>query len=147
MVKPKEIDGRGDAFIETGYGMEGVLPDAIAERIYLNEMVPRFKKKDYYGGIDAAVTTIMEISAGEYSADDYGKKEAWKKILPFIFMLIIFILIFVFKAGQARRYAHTNGMTFWAAWALMNAASYRVLNISTIRRKFLSTLQNEPLIE
>lgn len=121
MVKPKEIDGRGETFIATGYGLEGVLPDAIAKRIVEYEMIPHFKEKDYYSGIEAAAVTIMEITSGEYSADEYSKSNAWKAILPFIFVIVVFIVIIALKVGQTRRYAHTNGMTFWAAWSLMNA--------------------------
>lgn len=123
MVKPKEIDGRGEAFIAPGYGLEGVLPDAIAKRIVENEMIPRFKEKDYYGGIANAVTTVMEITGGEYSADDYGKKSLLTSILPFLFTIIIIIIIIAAKAKQAKRYASTNGLGFWAAWSIMNAAN------------------------
>lgn len=122
MVKPKEIDGRGDAFIATGRGLEGVLPDAIAKRIVENEMIPNFKGKNYYGGISDAALTVMQITGGEYSADDYAKPKL-KSFLPFLFGIIIFIIIIGMKAGQTRRYASTNGMGFWAAWALMSAAS------------------------
>ena len=121
MVKPKELDGKGEAFIATGYGVEGVFPDAIAKRIVENEMIPYFKEKDYYNGIAAAAYTTMEITSGEYSADDYAKPNL-KSFLPFVFVIIIFIIIIFFKVGKARRYATTNDMTFWAAWSLMNAA-------------------------
>jgi uncharacterized protein len=123
MIKPKEIDGKGEAFIAPGYGLEGVLPDAIAKRIVENEMIPRFKEKDYYGGIASAVTTVMEITGGEYSADDYAKKAKMKNFIPFIVILLIMGIIFYTRAKQARRYASTNGLGFWAAWSLMNAAS------------------------
>ena len=65
MVKPKEIDGRGEVFIAPGYGNEGVLPDAIAKRIVELEMIPNFKKRNYYGGIASAATTVMEITGGK----------------------------------------------------------------------------------
>lgn len=123
MVKPKEIDGKGEVFIETGYGMEGVLPDAIAKRIVENEIIPNFKNKDYYGGISNAANTIMAISSGEYSADEYSKKGALKSILPFLFVIIIFIIIMVMKASNTKKYASTNGLGFWAAWALLNASN------------------------
>lgn len=122
MVKPKEIDGRGDAFIATGYGLEGVLPDAIAKRIVENEMIPAFKQKDYYGGIATAAQVAMEITAGEYTADDYNKFNI-KSILPFLFGIIIFIIIISAQVGKTKKYANTNGMGFWAAWSLMSAAS------------------------
>ena len=122
MVKPKEVDGKGDAFIATGYGLEGVLPDAIAKRIVENEMIPAFKQKDYYGGIAKAAQISMEITAGEYTADEYNKI-SFKKILPFLFGLLIMIIIIALQAGKVRSYANTNGLTFWAAWSLMSAAS------------------------
>lgn len=123
MVKPKEIDGRGEVFIAPGYGLEGVLPDAIAKRIVENEMIPHFKQMDYYGGIESAAVTIMEITGGEYTADEYASGGGLKNMLPFLGIIIVFIIIMVMKAGKTRSYASTNGMGFWAAWALLNASS------------------------
>jgi len=123
MVKPKEIDGRGEVFIAPGYGLEGVLPDAIAKRIVENEMIPHFKQKDYYGGVESAVVTIMSITSGEFSADEYAKGAGAKSMLPFLGVILIFIIIMALKAKQTRTYASTNNMGFWAAWALMNASS------------------------
>ena len=123
MIKPKEIDGRGEVFIAPGYGLEGVLPDAIAKRIVENEMIPHFKQQDYYGGIESAATTIMEITGGEYTADDYANGAGLKNMLPFLGVIFIVILIMIIKARKTRQYASTNSMGFWAAWALLNASS------------------------
>src|SRR5690606_14028258 len=62
LVKPKEIDGKGSTFIATGYGLEGVIPDAIAKRIVEYEMVPAFKDKNYSGGIAAALQVMADLS-------------------------------------------------------------------------------------
>ena len=51
--------------IEVGYGLEGVMPDAIARRIVANTMAPHFKQGDYYGGIDAGVDQMIRIIDGE----------------------------------------------------------------------------------
>lgn len=51
--------------IETGYGIEGVLPDAIAKRIIDNDIVPRFKQGDFYGGISAGVDRMLRVIDGE----------------------------------------------------------------------------------
>jgi uncharacterized protein len=51
--------------IETGYGLEGVMPDAIAKRIVDEIIVPRFKQGDFFGGIDAGVSRMMSIIDGE----------------------------------------------------------------------------------
>jgi len=51
--------------IEVGYGLEGALPDAGAKRIISEEITPRFKAGDYYGGIRAGVDRIVRVVEGE----------------------------------------------------------------------------------
>jgi len=51
--------------IEVGYGLEGVLPDAIASRIIREVIVPHFRSNDYPGGIEAGVEAIMTVARGE----------------------------------------------------------------------------------
>jgi uncharacterized protein len=51
--------------IEVGYGLEGVLPDAIANRIINEVIVPRFRNNDYSGGIEAGVNAILQVTKGE----------------------------------------------------------------------------------
>ena len=41
--------------IEVGYGLEGVIPDAIAKRVIAEIMTPYFRQGDFYGGLNAAV--------------------------------------------------------------------------------------------
>lgn len=47
--------------IETGYGMEALLPDVICFRILLDELVPRFQQGDYAGGLLATVGRIKVL--------------------------------------------------------------------------------------
>jgi len=51
--------------IEVGYGLEGVVPDAIAHRIIDETIVPRLRSGDYYGGIDAGVDQLIGLINGE----------------------------------------------------------------------------------
>lgn len=51
--------------IEVGYGLEGVLPDAIAKRIIEDDIIPRFRNGDFYAGIDAGLTRVMGVIEGE----------------------------------------------------------------------------------
>ena len=51
--------------IEVGYGLEGVLPDATANRIIRDVIVPRFRANDYGGGIEAGVNAILNVAKGE----------------------------------------------------------------------------------
>ena len=124
MIKPKEkaVDGIGEAFIATGYGLEGVLPDAIAKRIVENEMIPYFKEKKYSWGIIAGANTVMSITSGEFSADEYAKKNSggW---IPFVFVLLFIIFFVILKSKGASKYAASNNLGFWTALMMMNASS------------------------
>jgi uncharacterized protein len=51
--------------IEVGYGLEGALPDAVANRIIDETIAPRFKAGDYHGGILAGVLQIEDVIEGE----------------------------------------------------------------------------------
>ena len=51
--------------IEVGYGLEGVMPDAIASRIIREVITPRFRSGDFAGGIEAGVDAILKVTKGE----------------------------------------------------------------------------------
>ena len=51
--------------VEVNYGLEGVIPDAIAKRIGTETIAPYFKNNDYYGGINAGVDQIIGLIEGE----------------------------------------------------------------------------------
>jgi uncharacterized protein len=51
--------------IEVGYGLEGVMPDAIASRIIRDVITPRFRSGDFAGGIEAGVDSMLKVTRGE----------------------------------------------------------------------------------
>lgn len=51
--------------LEVGYGLEGVIPDAVAKRVIAETITPYFKAGDYAGGIDAGVMQLMKLIEGE----------------------------------------------------------------------------------
>lgn len=51
--------------LEVGYGLEGVIPDAVAKRVIAETITPYFKNGDYAGGIDAGVAQLMKLIEGE----------------------------------------------------------------------------------
>jgi uncharacterized protein len=51
--------------IEVGYGLEGVIPDAVARRIIAEVITPLFRQGDFYGGLQAGVQSIMLRIDGE----------------------------------------------------------------------------------
>jgi uncharacterized protein len=73
--------------IEVRYGLEGVIPDAVAKRVIAETITPFFKAGDYYGGIDAGVTQLIQLIEGEPlpppAASDSGGGDA-----PFILLIV-----------------------------------------------------------
>ena len=51
--------------IETGYGLEGAIPDAVANRVIQEYLVPKFRAGDYAGGIEDATAMLVKIIDGE----------------------------------------------------------------------------------
>lgn len=51
--------------IEVGKGLEGPIPDAIANRIMDEDIVPKFRADDYAGGLQAGVARITRLIDGE----------------------------------------------------------------------------------
>lgn len=51
--------------IETGYGLEGAIPDAVANRVIQEYLVPKFRAGDYAGGIEDATAVLAGLVEGE----------------------------------------------------------------------------------
>ena len=101
--------------IETGYGLEGVLTDALASRINRNEIAPRFKAGDYDGGVKAGVLAIMQSIKGEYkndAPDQYKRKGQKRSPLITIIIIIIIILILSRRNRGGGGYWSTGGGFF-----------------------------------
>ncbi len=126
MVKPKQENSRGQVFIATGYGLEGVLPDAVINSTVVDyEMIPRFKENDYFGGIVAGINVIMDITKGEYTAEEYKQNVGQNKEAGIVPALIIFILIFVFimRGRRNRFYSPGRSLPFWLAMGMLSGSS------------------------
>lgn len=123
LVKPKYVNEKGKASIQTGYGLEGVIPDALAKRIVENDMFPNFREGNYYKGIDAATTTMISLAKGEYTADQYNKKHS-QKSNPYGFIIPLIILVVVFTAirgSRARGKSVGKSLPFWTAFWLLGS--------------------------
>jgi len=96
---------------ETGYGLEGVLPDSLTGSIGREYLVPYFRKGDYSNGIAAAALVTINTIAGEAGVEIAGmpkmrarspyadSRTAGKKptLLGSIFTILFFIgLIYLF---------------------------------------------------
>ncbi|MBI1343803.1 MAG: TPM domain-containing protein [Terrimonas sp.] len=119
LISTGEDGGRRDAYIATGYGLEGAIPDITAKRIVDNELVPYLKegKGSYYRGLDNTVDAIMKAAAGEYTAPEgYGSSKGKGKGFPvFILIIVIWILLGLFsgKGGGGGGMLSRRGYRGW----------------------------------
>jgi len=88
----------------TGYGIEGVLPDAICKRIQTQYMLPHFRRGDYSSGMVMGMRAIRaQLNGSELDAggnDDYIEDESediWAIVgfMSFIILFTIFIIILI----------------------------------------------------
>lgn len=90
--------------IQTGYGVEGAVPDAIAYRIIENEIKPAFRQGDYFTGIDRATNALIAYTKGEYTAPP--KKEGGQRggigSLIFIVIIVVVVIALAGRGGGGR---------------------------------------------
>jgi uncharacterized protein len=90
LVAPKERK----VSIETGYGVEGAMTDALSKLIIENAITPRFKTGDFAGGIRAGIADIEKVLNGE------GRKletqlEPQQDVFEFWFTIFVWLIIFL----------------------------------------------------
>lgn len=109
LVKPKTASSRGEAFIAVGYGLEGVVPDATAWDVVNREMIPRFKENDIAGGLDAATNVLIDLTRGEFTAEQYANagKSGSKGGGIIALLIMIFVIRALFSGSRGRH--HTMG--------------------------------------
>jgi uncharacterized protein len=105
--------------IAPGYGLQGALPDVICGRIIRDEIVPFFKEKNYYRGFDAATTSIIKATQGEFSNDQFQQQEG--SGLGFVLLLLmLFGLIFLFfflSRNRKNIYVSRRGYNYDDGWS------------------------------
>jgi len=114
LVKPKMANERGEVYIAVGYGLEAVVPDAVARQTIVGaELLPAFKQNDYFTGLDRSTDVLISLTSGEFTAENYVKavNKGGKSGGPggFIVIIVILIIIFIFKRGSGN--SHHIGST------------------------------------
>ena len=102
--------------IQTGYGLEGALPDAICKRIISDEMAPRFQAGDFAGGMTAAVNAMIAATRGEYKGTGLTVAQARARarqsqggIFDLIVLLVVFgIIVFSWFRAARRGTVYTS---------------------------------------
>lgn len=120
LVAPNERKVR----VEVGYGLEGIVTDALSSVIIQREVVPRFKAGDYPGGIAAATDQLIAqlqlpedeaLKVAAAAKASAGKAKAPRFDFGTVVFLVIFFLFFVLPfirsmGGGGRRYGRSPGV-------------------------------------
>lgn len=102
--------------IETGSGMEGVLPDAIANRIIDQIIAPNFREGHYYQGIDEGVDKIIQAAAGEYKGIPSSRKGSGGGGAILVGIIILVIIISYFNNRRGGGGGTTISRRGWGGW-------------------------------
>ncbi|NWK95499.1 methanol dehydrogenase [Sphingobium lactosutens] len=115
--------------IEVGYGLEGILTDALSSQIVRRDIAPRFKAGDMAGGINAGVDQITSLlalppdqarqRAAAAEADARQQDDGGGAIIGF--WVILFIIFFVAlpllsRARGGKRYRRGGGVPPVIIW-------------------------------
>ena len=108
--------------IEVGYGLEGALPDAIANRIITETITPHFRQGDYDGGVAAGVDRMISVINGEPLP---APKKRWQggsgvsNLFPLL-LVVVFVASGVLRALFGRLFGSlaTGGIAGFLVWLL-----------------------------
>lgn len=99
--------------INTGRGIESYLTDALSKRIITRDIIPYFKRNDYYGGLDRGSDAIFEVLTGTYQGTRQGNPTDFPaEIFFLLFVVFIIIIIAVSKSkggGSGRSGGRRSG--------------------------------------
>jgi uncharacterized protein len=101
--------------IQTGYGMEGVLPDIYAKRIISNIITPNFREVRYYQGLDEATTAIIKYAEGEYKAEPQSEEGIPMGLIVLVLFLVI-LVVFISSKNGGNRGGGGKGMMDNSGW-------------------------------
>ncbi|MCB1596541.1 MAG: YgcG family protein [Gammaproteobacteria bacterium] len=117
--------------IEVGYGLEGAIPDAAANRIIDEFIVPSFRQGDFAGGIEAGVDRLIGLIDGEAlpePARSGSPATGFDKVLPIaLFVSIVAGAILRRVLGQLPGAAVTGLLVSGLTWLLVGAIGLALL--------------------
>lgn len=112
------VPDQREAWIATGYGIEGIIPDIAAAKIINRSVVPYMKQGDLDGAVKAVTTDVANVLSDPVAAEELKSKkgEAWEEdapvttedIISFIIAVIILVavvsyIVYIIDVARTRR--------------------------------------------
>ena len=110
--------------IEVGYGLEGVLTDALTSQIIRRDIVPRFKAGDMAGGVSAgtdALVNLLQLPADQRqqaalnaaAAERHASGRQGSNGFATVVWLVIILLWIVISVSRRRRGLGSGPVILW----------------------------------
>ena len=118
--------------IRTGYGVEGVLPDAIAKRIISQVIFPEFRNGNYDAGVIAGVNKIISTVREEPFEKEVQEPIRWMEVIPYaaagyiVFMLLTWLWISTAVRKVHQNQALSTNLARYKAIKDQNKATYAI---------------------
>lgn len=109
--------------INTGYGVEAILTDALSKRIIENSIMPEFRTGDYYAGLNKGADVIFQVLTGEFKEErSFDNSEGFplSSFLPFIIFMVILFILWSRKGGNNKGPGGRKGLSPWDMIILSN---------------------------
>ena len=92
------------AWIQTGYGLEGALPDVLCHRIIREIMSPAFRAGNYDACLSGGIQAVMQATKGEYkgTGQRVHKPTTLLDLLfsPLGFFLLVMLVLVISNRGR-----------------------------------------------
>jgi uncharacterized protein len=123
IIAPNERKTR----IEVGYGLEGILTDALSSVILQERVLPRFRAGDFEGGIIAGTDVLIEQLSRERSEAERIAAEAEKRAeqserAPVPVFLVVLLGLWILFAVLGRR---GGGLARALPWIILSGGGGR----------------------
>lgn len=102
LVKPTGSEGQRKLFISVGYGLEGAMTDLQTKHIRENDILPYFRKGQYYEGLLYGVQSLMQAAKKEYHIGQKRRPAEgnWVQDHPILFIILVIIaVLLLFRTG------------------------------------------------
>lgn len=128
--------------LEVGYGLEGVVPDAIAKRVISEIMLPHFRQNDYYAGLAAGVDNLAKLIEGEplpepQPQQNRGADDVGNTLFSLIAVTVVLGGLMRALFGQLLGATIVSTIIGTAAWILFGSLIFTIIAVILV---FIITL-------
>ncbi|HZZ28094.1 MAG TPA: TPM domain-containing protein [Pirellulales bacterium] len=109
--------------IEVGRGLEGALTDALSAQIIRDQIAPRFKAGDYFGGLWEGILAIDQVIHGEYKAMN-RPPQSHVGLNADVAKLLFYMIIFIVILASHIRFRRSRNYWFSPYWISGSSGSF-----------------------